>query len=960
MPVKTKISTKTTRNTDFNYYESQYQGQKVINTVTSATATKDNKNIRLLDVDNAIVKKGNLISDDAYNNTVLIEISTGFNDKISRKIRDYAINGKPADPKGAAEYDKYEAILVANKLSYEKIAAMVINYKNGDALNSDAGINFDKTADYYIFGAPDQVVLNNRQNYYNCGVESTLNNLAMAGIVKMKENLKDQEKVEKNFLQQVWERNLADDSYEIGELNETDGGTTGDDYRDIMEYFGIKSKAYYISTKTDDLVYPKAQINELAYKISQGYGAVLCVCSSILWNDAQSETGQKKIDHAIAITGVVYDTPNPTALDNPVGFYIHDTGAWMTRFISYDEFVDATLCNYVYGPEDTESTLKCLQTYESRLGTFIRKEEEGIFITLTDEPIKVDTFKLDVTGNKYDNMLWGNSSDNLIKGMAGNDTLYGGAGRDEIYGGAGNDVIVGNEAYKLKVKNDMEQIIYESNTVENFKEYITDETVKAKLDKVELKDYGTLTVEEFIKLGEVVPRGINTLYGDAGNDIIIGGEDADLIYGGAGNDYIWGGFGRNAIYGGAGNDLIIGGYDNDRLFGEAGNDTIYGFDDDDVIDGGAGNDHISGGRGNDKIELGKGNDTVYFEGKDHGIDTVTAQSGNTVFKFVDNEVADSAAKVSEMFLSFDTDSSDNNKAFLITYKESDLGVDDSAIAFDNFYNTKTGKSKTLKLDAADGKYDVTATKKSKISLAKSKINNILYTTYDKGVTVTTSNKDDIVNLTIGDRNLVTANIDKISYTKGKDIYKSEVRDTYYTTGAITAETNLSIYDNVVAVETEEDPYYVSKDDRLYLGMTNNANYLFDVSIDDYDQAITTANSGLYLLNNTNYVDIVNGDANGGFIYMDSFLWYDDENTTHITGNDFYGNGQIEGLYYKGSQEAYDYNTDITSIAGQVANWLANDAYNPWGYESSFKAFENFDNLSEDAQIALVDAYSVPA
>ena len=95
MPVKTRISTKTTRNTDFNYYESQYDGKTVINTVTSSTATKSNSNIRLLDVNNGIVKKGNLISDDAYNNTVMIEIMTKFDDKTARKIRDFAMSGSP-------------------------------------------------------------------------------------------------------------------------------------------------------------------------------------------------------------------------------------------------------------------------------------------------------------------------------------------------------------------------------------------------------------------------------------------------------------------------------------------------------------------------------------------------------------------------------------------------------------------------------------------------------------------------------------------------------------------------------------------------------------------------------------------------------------------------------------------------------------------------------------------------
>ena len=82
----------------------------------------------------------------------------------------------------------------------------------------------------------------------------SLDDIYMNWIITMKENLKDQESVEKSFFKSVWERNLADDRYEIGVLNEADGGTLYDDYRDIFEYFGIKSKAYFITTKSDEFV----------------------------------------------------------------------------------------------------------------------------------------------------------------------------------------------------------------------------------------------------------------------------------------------------------------------------------------------------------------------------------------------------------------------------------------------------------------------------------------------------------------------------------------------------------------------------------------------------------------------------------------------------------------------------------------------------------------------------------
>lgn len=129
--------------------------------------------------------------------------------------------------------------------------------------------------------------------------------------------------------------------------------------------------------------------------------------------------------------------------------------------------------------------------------------------------------------------------------------------------------------------------------------------------------------------------------------------------------------------------------------------------------------------------------------------------------------------------------------------------------------------------------------------------------------------------------------------------------------------------------------------------------MFDVGLN----AFTTKNAGLYLLDDyNNYLDVVTGDAEGGFIYMDSFLKYDEAAATQIAGNDFYGNGRIEGIYYDGNVGPDDYTVDLVGIAGQVANWL-ND-YNlehvGQGFDSAFDAFKNGD---DNVVVALTNIYT---
>jgi dipeptidyl aminopeptidase/acylaminoacyl peptidase len=83
-----------------------------------------------------------------------------------------------------------------------------------------------------------------------------------------------------------------------------------------------------------------------------------------------------------------------------------------------------------------------------------------------------------------------------------------------------------------------------------------------------------------------------TLWGTAGNDLLVGGDGNDVICGGDGNDTLFGLAGNDVLYGGAGNDWRAGGTGTDVLFGGPGDDTLDGRDggDYDQLIGGSGAD----------------------------------------------------------------------------------------------------------------------------------------------------------------------------------------------------------------------------------------------------------------------------------------------------------------------------------------------------------------------------------
>lgn len=167
------------------------------------------------------------------------------------------------------------------------------------------------------------------------------------------------------------------------------------------------------------------------------------------------------------------------------------------------------------------------------------------------------TAVIDGTGNELANVLRGNSATNILDGLDGNDTIYAGDG-DSAHGGNGNDTLISENAGSWSY-----------------------------------------------------------LWGEAGDDVLVGGSSSGFFAGGVGNDTITGGAGMNFIWGDdqfanglGGNDVITGGDNYDYVMAGGGDDLVYGNGGGDYLSGNQGNDTLYGGAGNDFLNGGQGIDAL--------------------------------------------------------------------------------------------------------------------------------------------------------------------------------------------------------------------------------------------------------------------------------------------------------------------------------------------------------------
>lgn len=113
------------------------------------------------------------------------------------------------------------------------------------------------------------------------------------------------------------------------------------------------------------------------------------------------------------------------------------------------------------------------------------------------------------------------------------------------------------------------------------------------------------------------------LFGEDGDDVLVGGAGINALAGGAGDDEITGGSGKNTIDGGGGKDTLTagpmgdwldGGSGDDHFIAGAGNDTMVGGPDDDTFTwvSGNGSTTIDGGGGKNSLGMaGSDEDETY-------------------------------------------------------------------------------------------------------------------------------------------------------------------------------------------------------------------------------------------------------------------------------------------------------------------------------------------------------------
>ena len=242
-----------------------------------------------------------------------------------------------------------------------------------------------------------------------------------------------------------------------------------------------------------------------------------------------------------------------------------------------------------------------------------------------------------ITGDALANELRGGAGDDELSGGAGNDILVGEAGDDDILGGDGDDVViwnlgdgddvveggaginVGHLAGSLAgvdvvaMSANGASIAVDWNAGAEQPEFLgftrLEFTLGGGNDVVTigaLAVTGVSSITVFLGEGDdavnaTVTDVVLLVFGDAGDDEILGGAAMDTLHGGDGDDHVAGGAGEDHLAGDAGDDVLEGG---------VGNDFIEGNDGADVLIGGANDDRLEGGRDSDTYILPDGVDRI--------------------------------------------------------------------------------------------------------------------------------------------------------------------------------------------------------------------------------------------------------------------------------------------------------------------------------------------------------------
>jgi Tol biopolymer transport system component/Ca2+-binding RTX toxin-like protein len=241
-----------------------------------------------------------------------------------------------------------------------------------------------------------------------------------------------------------------------------------------------------------------------------------------------------------------------------------------------------------------------------------------------------------LTGGNANDSIFGGDGDDSLNGGPGDDSLFGENGNDMLNGGAGVNHLdegpgqggvvflgtAGDDTIRIDriTINDGLFVVARINGVETRSRYVAGETVIVHggkgNDRIVISERAGAAWESHLHGGEgndllVGGDKADVLRGGPGRDRLFGNGGADRILGDDGNDYLFGDDGNDRLSGGQGNDHMFGGAGLDLLFGDDGDDYLFGNLGDDLLVGGAGDDRIWGGTGRDVMIGGRGRDRLY-------------------------------------------------------------------------------------------------------------------------------------------------------------------------------------------------------------------------------------------------------------------------------------------------------------------------------------------------------------
>jgi Ca2+-binding RTX toxin-like protein len=276
-----------------------------------------------------------------------------------------------------------------------------------------------------------------------------------------------------------------------------------------------------------------------------------------------------------------------------------------------------------------------------------------------------------LTGTRFDDLLWGNSGANRLDGGAGDDRISGAGGNDTLLGGAGDDL------FFFESGLDVMDGGTGTDTVEfsgfSFAVWVDLAYASGPYEAWTLNSGNTFTgtwrtIADLTSVENLTgTRFDDSLWGNAGANHIAGGAGHDRLSGAGGNDTVIGGAGNDTLFYEAGLDVLDGGADTDTVdfsgfgfavwvdFGTAGTheawtlnsshtwsgtwqriadftsiENLNGTRFDDLVQGNAAANQIDGGAGSDTLR-GEGGADVLIGGA--GADTLTGGAGSDRFDY---------------------------------------------------------------------------------------------------------------------------------------------------------------------------------------------------------------------------------------------------------------------------------------------------------------------------------------